>query len=203
MTKLWKGSTSSERACSTSIQRPHFAMQLSPLRLLALTNCGQTITCISISPSSPAHSRIKFVFIPARRALFCSLRRPQNKISSRMVIDTFFFRSTAMVPLPQKVIVMLENQISAVHPRLSKMDTISGIVDYTAIVADSTIAGAFLSCSCPSASCDTGRRELHSRSPNAQPTLRQSGDCVFRGRGLGQGLYHRCSPRGTSPPSSS
>ena len=148
MTELWKGSTSSERDCSTSmIQKPHFAMQLLPLGPSALINCGQTITCTSISPSSPAPSQIKFVFTPSRRASFCSLRRPQNETSSRMVIDTFFFRSTAMVPPPQKVIVMLENQISAVHPRLSKMDTISGIVDYTAVVADSTIAGTFLSCS--------------------------------------------------------
>ena len=73
MTQLWKGSTSSERACSTSIQRAHFVMQLSPLELSALTNCGQTITCTNISPSSPAPSRIKFVFTPSRRALFCSL----------------------------------------------------------------------------------------------------------------------------------
>jgi hypothetical protein len=78
-----------------------------------------------------------------------------------------------MVPPPQKVIVMLEKQVFAVHPMLSKIDTISGIVDYTAIVADSTIAGAFLSCSCASASFDTGRRELHPHSPNGQLTLRR------------------------------
>ena len=64
----------------------------------------------------------------------------QNETSSRIVIDTFFFRATAMVPLPQKVIVMLENQVSVIHPRLSQMDT---IIDYTAIVTESSIAGAF------------------------------------------------------------
>jgi hypothetical protein len=163
MTQLWKGSTSSERACSTSIQRAHFVMQLSPLGLSVLTNYGQTITCTSISPSSPAPSRIKFVFTPSRRALFYSLRWPQNETSSRMVIDTFFFRSTAMVPPPQKVIVMLENQISAVHPRL---------VDYTAVVANSTIAGAFLVLVHPH--CVTQDVENYIRIPlNAQPTLRR------------------------------
>ena len=173
MTKFWNGSTSSERACSTSIQTPHFVKPLSPLRLSALTNCGQTITCTSILPSSPIPSRIKFVLSPSCRALFSSLRRPQNETSSRMIIDTFFFRSTAMVQPPQKVIVMLEKQVSAVHPRPPKRDTISGVVDYTAVVADSTIAGVFLSCFCASASCDTGRRELHSLSPNAQQTLQR------------------------------
>jgi len=91
-------------------------------------------------------------------AIFVAYGAPQNETSSRMVIDTFFFRLTAMVPPPQKVIVMLENQISAVHPRLSKMDTISGIVDYTAVVADSTIAGAFWTYSFGSALCDRGCR---------------------------------------------
>ncbi|KAF8716601.1 hypothetical protein AX14_012294 [Amanita brunnescens Koide BX004] len=62
-----------------------------------------------------------------------------NEISSRM-----FFRSTAMVPPPQKAIVMLKNQIPAVRPRLSKMDTISGILDYTAIVAHSAIAENYI-----------------------------------------------------------
>jgi hypothetical protein len=87
-----------------------------------------------------------------------------------MVIDTFFFRSTAMVPSPQKMIVMLESQVSAVPPRLSEMDTISGIIDYTAVVAESSIAGAFSSCSCVSTLCDTIHRNLHYLSPNVIPT---------------------------------
>ncbi|KAM6496492.1 hypothetical protein JOM56_006965 [Amanita muscaria] len=77
-------------------------------------------------------------------AFLASSFTDKNETSSRMVIDTFFFRSTAMVPPPQKVIVMLENQISTVYPRLSKMDTISGIVDYTAVVANSTIAENYI-----------------------------------------------------------
>ncbi|KAJ3514497.1 hypothetical protein NMY22_g14712 [Coprinellus aureogranulatus] len=65
----------------------------------------------------------------------------KNETSSRQVIDTFFFRSTAMVPSPQKVIVMLENQVSAIHPISSQTDTIPGIIDYAAVVAESSVAG--------------------------------------------------------------
>jgi hypothetical protein len=97
-----------------------------------------------------------------------------------------------MVPSPQKVIVMLENQVSVIHPRLSQMDAISGIIDYTAIVAESSIAGAFLYYSYASTSCDTVRRELHSPSPNAKPTLWRRNDCVFCSRG--QGLCHHRPP---------
>ncbi|KAF8706299.1 hypothetical protein AX14_013811 [Amanita brunnescens Koide BX004] len=67
----------------------------------------------------------------------------ENETSSRMVIDTIFFRSTAMIP-PQKAIMMLKTQIPAVRPRLSRMDTVSGIVDCTAVVANSTIAGNYI-----------------------------------------------------------
>ena len=83
-----------------------------------------------------------------------------------MVIDTFLFRSTAMVSSPQKVIVLLENKVSVIHPRMSR------IIDYTAIVAKSSIAGAFFYLIFyASASCDTVRRELHSPSPNDKPTV--------------------------------
>ena len=56
-----------------------------------------------------------------------------------------------MVPSPEKVIVMLENQIPAVRPTQSRMETVSGIIDYTAVVAASAIAGECLSCSFSSA----------------------------------------------------
>ncbi|KAJ3518147.1 hypothetical protein NMY22_g13815 [Coprinellus aureogranulatus] len=42
-----------------------------------------------------------------------------------------------MVPSPQKVVVMLENQV----PISSQTDTIPGIIDYTAVVAESSVAG--------------------------------------------------------------
>ncbi|KAG5653363.1 hypothetical protein H0H81_000864 [Sphagnurus paluster] len=45
-----------------------------------------------------------------------------------------------MAPPTQEVIVMLESQVSAVPARLSKLDTISAIIDYTTVVADSSIA---------------------------------------------------------------
>ena len=65
-----------------------------------------------------------------------------------MVIDTFFFRTTAMVPPSLKVVVILENNVPAVPPRKSRMDTISGIIDYTAIVAQSTVAGVSVTLFC-------------------------------------------------------
>ena len=66
-------------------------------------------------------------------------QRPlQNGASSRVIIDTF--RSTAMVPSPKKVVVMLENQISAVRPARSRMETVSGIINYAAVVAASSVA---------------------------------------------------------------
>ncbi|KAG8902133.1 hypothetical protein FRB99_004820 [Tulasnella sp. 403] len=77
-------------------------------------------------------------------SLFASSFTDNNKTSSRMVIDTFFFRSTAMVPLPQKMIVMLGNPVRVVHPRLSQMDKISGVIDYTAVVAESSIADSYI-----------------------------------------------------------
>ena len=57
-----------------------------------------------------------------------------------MIIDTFFFRSTAMIPSPQKMVVMLETPVSAAQARLKQLDTISGIIDYTVIVAASNLA---------------------------------------------------------------
>ena len=45
-----------------------------------------------------------------------------------------------MVSPNQKVVVMLEKPIHGTHPRESKMDTVSGIIDYTAIVAETHIA---------------------------------------------------------------
>ena len=83
-----------------------------------------------------------------------------------------------MVPPPQKVVVMLENPVSVIHPRLSR------IVDYTAIVAKSSIAGAFFYLILyTSASCDTVRRELHSPSPNDKPMAWRWNTWIFCSRG--------------------
>ncbi|EAU91843.1 hypothetical protein CC1G_04610 [Coprinopsis cinerea okayama7 len=63
-----------------------------------------------------------------------------NEASSRMFIDAFFFRTTAMVPSDQRVVIMLEKPVPSARPRESKMDTVSGVIDYTALVADARIA---------------------------------------------------------------
>ena len=60
---------------------------------------------------------VKVCFHSLTQTLFRSLCRRHT--SSRMAVD-YFFRSTAMVPPPQKVIAMLENKISAVHLRYQK-----------------------------------------------------------------------------------
>jgi len=52
-----------------------------------------------------------------------------------------------MVPPNQKVVVMLEKPIHSAYPRESKMDTVSRIIDYTAIIMEICIACFYLSLS--------------------------------------------------------
>jgi len=66
-----------------------------------------------------------------------------------MIIDTFFFRTTAMVPHPHKVVVMLEDSVLAVHPRKLQTDTTSGIIDYTASLQSRASQVRFLLLSLP------------------------------------------------------
>ena len=49
-----------------------------------------------------------------------------------------------MIPSPNKVVVMLENQVPSARPTQSRMETVSGIIDYTAVVAASSVAGECL-----------------------------------------------------------
>ncbi|KAG6916683.1 hypothetical protein DXG01_005805 [Tephrocybe rancida] len=71
---------------------------------------------------------------------FLSNTYSNNKTSSRMFIDGFFFRTAAMVPSDQRVVVMLEKPVPSARPRESMMDTVSGVIDYTALLADARIA---------------------------------------------------------------
>ncbi|KAG6853482.1 hypothetical protein H0H87_008549, partial [Tephrocybe sp. NHM501043] len=48
--------------------------------------------------------------------------------------------TAAMVPSGQRVVVMLEKPVPSARPRESKMDTVSGVIDYTALLADARIA---------------------------------------------------------------
>lgn len=45
-----------------------------------------------------------------------------------------------MVLPNQRVVVMLEKPVPGARPRQSKMDTVSGEIDYTALVADARAA---------------------------------------------------------------
>jgi len=68
----------------------------------------------------------------------------QNETSTRMFIDVFFFRVATMVPPDKRVVLMLEKSVPIVHPRSSMIDTVSGIIDYTALVADTVVAQKYL-----------------------------------------------------------
>lgn len=59
-----------------------------------------------------------------------------------MIIDTFFFRSTAMLPPDQQTLVLLEYPIPAVQAASDRPEVISGVLDYTAMVAGKKAAGA-------------------------------------------------------------
>ncbi|TEB33909.1 hypothetical protein FA13DRAFT_1763439, partial [Coprinellus micaceus] len=62
-----------------------------------------------------------------------------NETSSRMLIDTPFFRTAAMVPPDQRMVVMLETPVPTVRPKESKAETVSGVMDYTCLVADADL----------------------------------------------------------------
>ncbi|KAF8188014.1 hypothetical protein BJ912DRAFT_1059572 [Pholiota molesta] len=67
-----------------------------------------------------------------------------NEASARLFIDTFFFRVAAMLPSDQRVVVMLEKQVHPARPRESKMDSVSGVIDYTALVTNADLASIYL-----------------------------------------------------------
>ncbi|KAF9471553.1 hypothetical protein BDN70DRAFT_901259 [Pholiota conissans] len=75
-----------------------------------------------------------------RHLLFLS-NTYSNVTSSRMFIDVFFFRTAAMIPSDQRLIVMLDKPVPSARPRESTMETVSGVINYTALVADPRIAG--------------------------------------------------------------
>jgi len=68
----------------------------------------------------------------------------KNEAASRMFIETFFFRSAAMVLPDKRVVVMLAKQVTSVHPKQSAKDMVSGIIDYIALVADIKVAQDYL-----------------------------------------------------------
>lgn len=60
-----------------------------------------------------------------------------------MIIDTFFFRSAAMLPSTHRMLVMLGNPEPSDQPPSNGTDATRGVINYTAIVARNKAAGAF------------------------------------------------------------
>jgi hypothetical protein len=81
----------------------------------------------------------RFLFVILKILLTLGL---QNETSSRMLIDTFF-RTAVMVPPDQRMIVMLETPVPTVRPKESKAETVSGVMDYTCLVADADLARTY------------------------------------------------------------
>ena len=105
---------------------------------LVLLSCGWIKTCTIICHfcliSTPIQYFCSVYVIPKILQILI-----QNKTFSRIFINTFF-RTAAIVPPNQKVVVILEKSIHSTCPRKSKMDTIYKVIDYTAIVVKACIA---------------------------------------------------------------
>ncbi|KAH8976697.1 hypothetical protein EDB92DRAFT_2109525 [Lactarius akahatsu] len=65
-----------------------------------------------------------------------------NEESARIWIDAFFFRTSAMVPCNKRMVLSVEQVVhqTVVGPLSSK--TLSGYIDYTAVIADNYLAKA-------------------------------------------------------------
>jgi hypothetical protein len=72
---------------------------------------------------------------------FAFLIPSQNEASTRAWIETFFFRASTLLPPNQCMALSMEHIVPA--SSLSSLSTLSGLVDYTAIVASQDIAGKF------------------------------------------------------------
>jgi len=73
--------------------------------------------------------------------LISHLQLYQTEGCARAWIDTFFFRASAMVPDSKRMILEMEFPVPSTMILQRTFTTISGRADYTAIVAQSEIAG--------------------------------------------------------------
>ena len=65
----------------------------------------------------------------------------QTEASARAWIDAFFFRVSAMLPPNQRMVLTMEHAVPAITISPSSLSTLSGFVDYTAVVASQRAAG--------------------------------------------------------------
>ena len=64
-----------------------------------------------------------------------------NGASTRAWIDAFFFLASAMLPPNQRMVLSIKHIVPATTIRPSSLPTLSGFVDYTAIVASQRVVG--------------------------------------------------------------
>jgi hypothetical protein len=72
---------------------------------------------------------------------FTLLMACQTEASARAWIDAFFFRASAMLPENQRMVLSMEHVVPATTVSPSSLSTLSGFVDYTAVVASQRAAG--------------------------------------------------------------
>jgi hypothetical protein len=65
----------------------------------------------------------------------------QTEASARAWIDAFFFRASAMLPPNKRMVLNMEHIVPATAISPSSLSTLSGFVDYTAVVASQRAAG--------------------------------------------------------------
>jgi hypothetical protein len=65
----------------------------------------------------------------------------QTEASSRPWIDAFFFRASAMLSPDKRMVLNMEHVVPSATISPSSLSTLSGFVDYTAIVASQRVAG--------------------------------------------------------------
>ncbi|GLB43771.1 hypothetical protein LshimejAT787_1402830 [Lyophyllum shimeji] len=67
----------------------------------------------------------------------------ENEATSRVWIDTFLFRASAMMPQGQRMVLNMEHDIPPTSINPSTMSTIAGISDYTAVVTGESDADVY------------------------------------------------------------
>jgi len=69
----------------------------------------------------------------------------QTEASARAWIDAFFFRASAMLPPDKRMVLSMEHAVPATTISPSSLSSLSGFVDYTAVVASQRAAGKSVS----------------------------------------------------------
>jgi hypothetical protein len=76
---------------------------------------------------------------------FALLNPSQTEASARAWIDAFFFRASAMLPPNKRMVLNMEHAVPSTTISPSSLSTLSGFVDYTAVVASQRTAGKYAS----------------------------------------------------------